>query len=358
MNQNPNFEFYSFSSPSPERAPDNAPEGSDNTVDVAPAKRSFHRLSLNLSFATLVWFALSFAVAFVAARFFPNVAANPLFALLSGTLPLYAAGIPLFYGTVRWMPTLRPERRSISGGEWIALLLIGFGLMLVGNYAGNIVVQFLSELLGRDLSSSLSVVLNAPLWANILITVVAAPILEELLFRKLLIDRMRPFGEKTAVLVSALMFGLFHANLQQLFYATALGWVLGYVYCRTGKLRHCVIFHMIINLFGGVLSTAVLSMIDYDQMTALLLEQNAEALMTFMLDHLSGFLLLIVYECVFFALAIAGIVLLFVRLRHTKWQDVPQQLPGSHARRAVFGNVGMIVFVVLCLVLLVVQTLP
>ena len=46
------------------------------------------------------------------------------------------------------------------------------------------------------------------------------------MFRKLLIDRIVPFGQRVAVVVSGLAFGLFHGNFYQFFYAFSLGAVL------------------------------------------------------------------------------------------------------------------------------------
>ena len=65
--------------------------------------------------------------------------------------------------------------------------------------------------------------------------VIVGPIFEEWLFRKQLIDHTRKYGEKTAILLSGLAFGLFHMNLFQFFYAFLLGLMFGYVYTRTSS---------------------------------------------------------------------------------------------------------------------------
>ena len=50
------------------------------------------------------------------------------------------------------------------------------------------------------------------------------------------------------------MFGLFHLNLFQFFYAFGLGLMFGYVYMRTSQLRYSIVMHMIINFNGSVLA--------------------------------------------------------------------------------------------------------
>ena len=52
---------------------------------------------------------------------------------------------------------------------------------------------------------------------------------------------MRGYGQKPGAFISALLFGLYHANLEQFFYAFALGLLLSYAYYRTGLLRTSVL---------------------------------------------------------------------------------------------------------------------
>lgn len=99
---------------------------------------------------------------------------------------------------------------------------------------------------------------------NVVFLVIVGPIFEEWLFRKQLIDHTRKYGEKTAILLSGLAFGLFHMNLFQFFYAFLLGLMFGYVYTRTSKLRYSTAMHMIINFNGGVLAPWVLTRVDLD----------------------------------------------------------------------------------------------
>ena len=91
---------------------------------------------------------------------------------------------------------------------------------------------------------------------NVVFLVILGPIFEEWMFRKQLIDHTRKYGEKTAILLSGLAFGLFHMNLFQFFYAFLLGVMFGYIYMRTSKLRYSTAMHMIINFNGAVDSDA------------------------------------------------------------------------------------------------------
>ena len=84
------------------------------------------------------------------------------------------------------------------------------------------------------------------LWA-----VVLAPALEELLFRGILLRRVeRAAGRMPAVLISALLFGLYHGNLSQGITAAAAGLALGYAYVRTDALLVSVVMHAAANVAG------------------------------------------------------------------------------------------------------------
>ncbi len=82
-----------------------------------------------------------------------------------------------------------------------------------------------------------------------LITVIAvAPITEELFFRGIILQGfLARYGVQTALVVSALIFGLVHLNPYQFFSAFILGMVLGWVFLRTRSLWPCLAGHAIFN---------------------------------------------------------------------------------------------------------------
>ncbi|MBQ7535047.1 MAG: CPBP family intramembrane metalloprotease [Stomatobaculum sp.] len=82
------------------------------------------------------------------------------------------------------------------------------------------------------------------LWA-----VVLSPVLEELAFRGLLLRRVEnAAGTLPAVLLSSLLFGLYHGNLTQGIAAAAAGLLLGYAYVKTDSLLVTVVMHAAVNL--------------------------------------------------------------------------------------------------------------
>ena len=80
-----------------------------------------------------------------------------------------------------------------------------------------------------------------------------APVMEELLFRRLFLDRLLVIGETGAIIVSAVLFGLPHAYSQgipQMFGTFLIGLVWAYVRVKTGKLWPGIILHIMFNLYG------------------------------------------------------------------------------------------------------------
>jgi len=202
---------------------------------------------------------VQYAAAFVIARFVPALAEADGYTWLMSLLPIYAVGLPVCLAILRPCPAEPQTPRPMPLRFWWLALLLSLGLMFFGNLIGNALMMTVSALRGVEMVNPVqAVILDAdPVWTAIA-TVVAAPLGEEFLFRRLLIDRTRRWGELPAVLLSAAMFGAFHLNLYQFFYAALLGLVFGYVYVKTGRLRYTVALHAAINFLGGVIAPALL----------------------------------------------------------------------------------------------------
>lgn len=87
-------------------------------------------------------------------------------------------------------------------------------------------------------------------------TAIVPAFCEEILFRKTLLRALLPYGEGFAIISSALLFGLMHQNIFQIFYTTMAGIALGYVYAKTRSYL-CVFLIHFANNFVSVLQTAL-----------------------------------------------------------------------------------------------------
>lgn len=81
--------------------------------------------------------------------------------------------------------------------------------------------------------------------------VIAAPMLEELIFRGVILDGLlKLYSPLKSILFSSVLFGLLHLNPWQFVGAFVAGLLLGWVYYRTKKLILCITIHLVNNLFA------------------------------------------------------------------------------------------------------------
>lgn len=74
------------------------------------------------------------------------------------------------------------------------------------------------------------------------------PLAEEMLFRGMIYGRLRRgFSVWPSAVISAVLFGLFHANWVQGVYATIFGVVLAYIYEKTQTIWGCCLLHVAFN---------------------------------------------------------------------------------------------------------------
>ena len=130
---------------------------------------------------------------------------------------------------------------------------------VVGGGLALLVAAVLRLVAGRPVLDPTAALLAAdgaigPLLLGGLLIVVAAPVVEELVFRGFLAEAFRARAAREAVAVSSVAFGLAHLQLAQFRYYLFLGVVLGVVYLRRG-LVGSVCAHAAFN--GMVLLVAV-----------------------------------------------------------------------------------------------------
>lgn len=81
-----------------------------------------------------------------------------------------------------------------------------------------------------------------------MMAVIAAPLLEELMFRGIILDGyLKNYKPEYAILVSAFLFGLIHGNLAQGIGAFALGALFGWIYWKTQSITPVVLLHFVNN---------------------------------------------------------------------------------------------------------------
>lgn len=85
-------------------------------------------------------------------------------------------------------------------------------------------------------------------------TSIAAPIIEEIFFRGVIFrGLLKNYSPKTAIIVSAIIFGVIHGNIHQFITASILGMFLAYVYYKTDSIYLAIFIHFINNSLANFL---------------------------------------------------------------------------------------------------------
>ena len=192
---------------------------------------------------------------------------------------------------------------QLANSLWIS------GLELVMNQFDRSVMDILESVSGQSDTFSMF------LYASIL-----APVSEELIFRGYILQTLRPYGKKFAIVLSAFLFGIFHGNLLQTPYAFLMGLVLGYV-----TVEYHIGWAVALHVFNNLVLADLLT-----RLTGGLSEQASEAVSLVLLGG---------------AAIAAGVVLIVKRKRigeyiRSDWMD-------RRCVKCFFTNSGVIVLMVL-----------
>ena len=305
---------------------------------LTQARWRFGRIGAGACVMLAVWVALNMALSMMLVQAMGQNAVNaPIwlqFLISSG--PLYLIAMPMGLMLMKAVPELPTRRFPMTPGRFFTLLLMCLPIMYGGSIIGNLLSMALSGGTAQNAIADLAMA-NDP--AMIVFGVILGPIFEEWMFRKQIISRTRRYGEKLSILLSALMFALFHLNLFQFFYAFGLGLMFGYVYMRTSQLRYSIAMHMIINFNGSVLAPWVLSQVDLEALATTDTTDPAAA-QALLAQNGAGMMLVSGYGLLLIALSIAGLVLLVTKRRTFEFYTTPEQLPKGLGGQTAFGQPG------------------
>lgn len=321
-------------------------------------RRDFSRIGASLCLMVVIWYALATVLegALYAAVGGKGEAPNWVTYVGSG-VPLYLIAMPIAVMLMGKSTVIETRKFDMKPGLFFKLLLMCLPMMWVGSMVGSMLSLALSD--GEATNRVADLAMQTNIW-NVVFLVILGPIFEEWMFRKQLIDHTRKYGEKTAILLSGLAFGLFHMNLFQFFYAFLLGVMFGYIYMRTSKLRYSTAMHMIINFNGGVLAPWILTRVDLDQLDKV--SQAAEngnvaAMEQWASQNVEGLAIMLVYFVLYGAVILAGFVLLIRNFKRFEFYTAPEELPRGTRAKTVCGNVGMIMFIMVTCMLTAVNLL-
>ncbi|MCP4213906.1 MAG: CPBP family intramembrane metalloprotease [bacterium] len=150
-------------------------------------------------------------------------------------------GAALWFAVKKRKSTIFPSEK-VPPVIYLALLPISIALVLLASMLGSFIPM--PEFFKNFFSKETGVL-------GILIMVVAAPLLEEFIFRGVVLDGfLKRYSRDKAILLSSLLFGLAHLNPWQFIMAFALGLLSGWFYWKTRSIIPSILMHAIANSFA------------------------------------------------------------------------------------------------------------
>lgn len=242
-------------------------------------------------------------------------------------ISFYLIGFPVFYLMIKNLPEEeKRESKTLGVFEVIKICFMSYSIVYIVNFLTNILMMLIAVIKGSEVTNPLVNMLEGSNWIwSLIFAGILSPIIEEMMFRGVMLNKLRRYGDKVAIITTAILFGLFHANFSQFFYAVALGIVFAYVALKTGTIKYSIILHIVVNIMGGVILPAVIG--DGSNIVAV---------------GCVGLALL--------AIVIVGLVLLIKNRKNISLLDGEIKLEKGTAFKTIWVNVGMILYVVISLV--------
>ena len=307
-----------------------------------------------LSFLGFFWLLSNGALSLVlvVTDFLPETAGTLIYELSSAIFYAAAFTLPVF--VFRLLPAqapLQPMRLELTAPRETPLyLFFGVAVVSAAAYLNSIMISFFeyAEFADEYLWQTPTYTGNYQMVLMFFSLAIVPAFVEEFLFRGMVLSNLLPYGQSTAIVGSALLFGLMHQNLQQIFYTTVAGLVLGWVYVRTQSIWPCVLLHLF-NNFQSVLQTAVIERLP---------EATADVVLNwmeggiFLLGAVSGVLLLLSERDRFAAVRKRGVF-----GQEPQPEAYVPHLLSVRSRIKHFFNAPMIIFVVLCILTMLLYAL-
>lgn len=165
------------------------------------------------------------------------------------TYYLFSMGVPFWivYNTRKRKAKVGSFNLKIHNPRILPLLLLVSIALVFG------IISPLSYLIpmSESIKQSLMETGNQRGIFTFILMVIAAPVLEELIFRGIILDGLiMKYSPMKSILISSLLFGIVHLNPWQFLAGFILGIFIGWIYCKTKSLAYSIIIHSATNLCG------------------------------------------------------------------------------------------------------------
>ena len=257
----------------------------------------------------------------------PAFESNGWFRYLLIAVSFYLIGFPICCLILKSIPDgPKREEENLTFGGFSKFFLISYFIMVLLNLFTMGFLWIVGNFKGSDVVNPLeNVISNSSVLATIIFAGILSPIIEEVLFRGVMLNKLRTYGDKIAIITTALLFGLFHENFSQFFYAVGLGMIFAYVTLKTGTIKYSIGLHIMINMMGSVIGTQVLN----------------------------STIATMIFGIVVWVFVIAGLILFIKDFKKTSLLPGEVTIEKGHILSETWLNVGMIINLIISLALMI-----
>lgn len=318
-------------------------------LEAATAKKNYAAVGVMLSVFGIFMTALGTCYDPVMELFFGEAIRNEEWYTWVGNIAvtdvICLAAVILIACKIKGTPV---EKHKMTFGELITCIFMNSGVIGAGLILGLLMESLMMRLCGTMGGQAISdMMIGSDDFWRILTVGIGAPIVEELIFRKFLIDRVHKYGEGIAILISGMLFGLFHGNFAQFFHTTGLGLFLAFIYVRTGKVWYTILFHMVVNMSTSVISMKLVNNLDYEKLYQLLeMDWESPEAMELMMEMFPAALALTGWVLFLIVSVIVGWILWIRNRKKLFLKKAPEHVEEKKLRTA-FLNFGMLYFLIM-----------
>lgn len=219
----------------------------------------------------------------------------------------------------------KKEKKKLKISNFLSLIAILIGSAQIVNIITQIILTIIKSIFSIHINNNVAELMEtSDSISLILFAVILGPLFEELIFRGTLLKKLRVFGDKTAIIYTAIAFGLFHCNIAQIPFAITAGLILAYTVVKTNNIVYSIILHMILN----GLSVALTILLKGNQYIIIML------------------IMLLIFACII-------LTLIFVSIKLSN-KEVKIENESKYEKKNLYKNIGYIFSVISIVILTIV----
>ncbi len=328
-----------------------------STITDVEKKQGFKSVCLRLGLMMIVVFLSRTAASVILSLVYPSLetlGADPAYVVQSVISFVFLYIIPISVA----IPLLKPKNMCTTVykkpqyfGAAMSMFPAFYGLAIFANLLTILIGSFFRDTSLNESFNTVNELAPSGVVSAVVLFIqlaVIAPLFEEFWFRGIVMQSLRPYGNGFAIFVSALLFGLTHANFGQLFYTFVIGVCLGYVAVSTKSIVVTTVMHAILNSISGIL----LLLISPEPVQKYLMGKGS--------DSDPAVIITLVYMFLVIMLMIVGVIMAIFKLKKIRRYRVEKMWEVSTASRwGIFlSRITVIIMLVLAVDTLTFRYIP